>query len=213
MKKTILLIVISTLVFFTSVCKKSDKKYFNGTIEYAYSYSSDSLNVDSLIAARPVKGSFRYDEYNYQSRFINTDTFTYYYSGRLNKCIAEAGNTKKYECEDYSLMTDSVLAVKEYLTEEKVLGYSCRILELQKKNSVVKYYISTDLKIAPATYKLHKSYNWDVYGEKSEGGLILKLEHRFKSFTMSGIATGISVRKDNFNALEINDSLFSQICK
>jgi hypothetical protein len=198
---------------FIPACNNEDKKYFTGTIEYTYTYSSDSLNTDSLTKERPAKGIFRYDENNYQSRFINTDTLTYYYSGTMNKCIAEAGSTKKYECEDYGVMTDSVLAVKEYVTEEKVLGHSCRILELQKKNSLVKYYISTNLKIAPATYRLHKSYNWDDYGEKSNGGLILKLEHRFKSFTMSGIATSLKVMNDGFSALEINDTLFSQICK
>jgi hypothetical protein len=197
----------------TPACKNSDKKYFTGTIEYAYTYTSYILNTDSLTKVRPAKGNFRYDKKNYQSKFINTDTITYYYSGHLNKCITEAGSTKKYECEDYSLMTDSVLAVKEFATEEKVLGRTCRILELQKKNSVVKYYISTDLRIAPATYKLHKSYNWDVFGEKSNGGLILKLEHRFKSFTMSGIAIEIIEGHKKFNALEIHESLFAEICK
>jgi hypothetical protein len=151
-------------------CTNSVDIYFNGTIEYAYTYSSDSLNIDSLVTARPVKGLFRYDENNYQSRFINADTITYYYSGPMNKCIAGSGNTKNYECEDYSLMTDSILAVKDYATEEKILGYSCRILELQKKNSVVKYFVSTELKIAPSTYRLHKSYNWDVYGENQTVG-------------------------------------------
>ena len=155
----ILLLIVISIIFLTPACKNAGKKYFRGTIEYAYTYSSNILNTDSLTKARPAKGIFRYDENNYQSRFINTDTITYYYSGSVNKCIAQAGSTIKYECEDYTLMTDSVLAVKEYATEEKVLGHSCRILELQKKNSVVKYYVSTNLRIAPATYKLHKSYN------------------------------------------------------
>lgn len=213
MARIFIIISFSAVILPTPACKNEDKKYFTGTIEYAYTYSSNILNADSLTKERPSKGIFRYDENNYQSQFINTDTITYYYSGSLNKCIAEAGSIKKYECEDYGVMTDSVLTVKEYATEEKVLGHSCRILELQKKNSLVKYYVSTDLRIAPATYKLHKSYNWDVYGTKANGGLILKLEHQFKVFTMRGIAGEIKEGHQKFKALEINESLFTEICK
>jgi hypothetical protein len=213
MARIFLIIFISTTLKPIPACYNAGNKYFNGTIEYAYSYSSDLLNIDSLSKARPAKGIFRYDKNNYQSQFINADTITYYYSGSMNKCIAEAGSIKKYECEDYSLMTDSVLAVKEYATEEKVMGHSCRILELQKKNSWVKYYYTTDIKMAPATYEKHKAYNWDVYGKKANGGLILKGEHRFKAFSMMGIATEIKEGHQKFKALEINESLFKRICK
>lgn len=213
MTRTNLSIVLSTILMLFSACSTPAKKYFTGTIEYAYTYSSNILNVDSLTEKRPAKGIFRYDDNNYQSRFINTDTVTYYYSGSLNKCIAETGNTNKYECEDYSLITDSVLAIKDYATGEKILGHPCRFLELQKKSSVVKYYYSTDMKIAPATYKKHKAYNWDVYGTTSSGGLILKLEHQFKLFTMWGIAININDKKESFTALEINDTLFNKLCK
>jgi hypothetical protein len=197
---------------FTGCGKAGKVKYFTGTIEYTYSYTSDFLNADSLTNTRPVNGFFRYDEKNYQSRFIGKDTETYYYSGIRNKCIAEAGSPVEYDCEDYSVVTDSVLSTKIYNTDEKVLGYSCKILEIQKRNSSVKYYVSTDLRIAPVTYRLHKSYNWDIYGEKAEGGLILKLEHRFKSFTMSGIAKKPEIISENFNALEISDKKFDEFC-
>ncbi|MEI2739164.1 MAG: hypothetical protein V9F01_10290 [Chitinophagaceae bacterium] len=195
-------------------CKnKGKEKYFTGTLKYSYTYISDSLNTDSLKKLRPAKGYFRYDTSNYQNRFTGADTFTYYYSGKLNKCLSESGSSKKYECEDYSIMTDSVLSVKDYATEEEIHGYSCRILELQKKNSWVKYYYATDMRIAPATYKNHKAYNWDVYGTKANGGLILKMEHRFKKFTMSGVADSLSIVKGDFKALEIDEALFSEICK
>ncbi len=115
-------------------------------------------------------------------------------------------------CEDYSVLTDSVLSVKLYGTDEKILGYSCKILEMQKTTSRVKYYVSTDMKIAPATYLRHKSYNWDVYGEKAEGGLILKLEHKFKSFTMSGVATDVKIMKDNFSALKMSGKDMDEFC-
>ena len=193
--------------------KKKKEKYFTGTVEYTYTYISDSLNTDSLKKRRPANGYFRYDTSNYQSRFTGADTFTYYYSGNLNKCLSEPVSSKKYECEDYSIMSDSVLFIKDYLTEEEILGYSCRILELQKKNSWVKYYYTTDLRIAPVTYKNHKAYNWDVYGTKAGGGLILKMEHRFSKFVMNGVAVNLRIEKGDFKALDIEESLFSEICK
>ena len=152
-----------------------------------------------------------YDAINYQSRFINHDTVTYYYSGKLNKCIEATGNRKNYECEDYGTATDSVISIKEYATEEKVLGYDCRVIEMQKQRSLVKYYFSTVIRLAPATYEKHRAYNWDIYGEKAGGGLVLRLEHRFEHFTMKGIATSLH-KFDNFRALEIEDSVFARSC-
>ena len=208
----------SFLIFFLSAllhisgCKSSANKYFTGTIEYAYSYSSDSLKVDSLTAARPKKGFFRYDENDYQSRFIGAGTNTYYYSGALNKCVSESGVQKNYMCEDYGATTDSVLTFKLYDTGEKVLGYSCKILEIQKTSSWVKYYVSKEIKMSPVTYRKQRAYNWDFYGEKAEGGVVLKLEHRFKTFTMSGIATGLKEYDTDFKALQMDENKFAEIC-
>lgn len=193
-------------------CKNSGNKYFTGMIGYDYSYSSDSMNADSIAKLRPATGIFRYDEINYQSRFFGKDTVSYYYSGTLNKCLSQTGSRPDYACEDYGLVTDSVLNWKLYQTNEKVLGYSCKILEMQKRNSWVKYYISEELKIAPATYKTHRSYNWDVYGEKADGGLILKMEHRFNSFTMKGTAIVIEKGGPGFKALEPDETKFTEFC-
>jgi hypothetical protein len=196
-------------------CKKiKENKYFTGTIEYRYTYISDSLNTDSLTKERTGHSYFRYDTINYQSRFTGKDTATYYYSGLRNKAISFTGNPVVYGCEDYSVFTDSVLSVKHYDTEATVLGYNCEILEIQKKNSSVLYVVSKDLIIAPGTYRQHQSYNWDVYGREAGGGLILLSEHRFKKFTMIGVATAVQISKEpGFRALEINDSLFAVLCK
>ena len=207
-----LLIVLFT---FIASCKEDNKEatYFTGELTYKYTYSSSELNADSLKQNRPEKAVFRFDTINYQSQFIGKDTFTYYYSSLLNKSVSKTNDKFDEGCEDYSLPTDSILSFKVYDTDEKVLGYACRILEFQSKIFYTKYYISKDLKIAPATYEKHKAYNWSFYGEKADGGLILKLEHRFKKFTMSGIATYVIAKDENFKALEIDDSTLKQICK
>jgi hypothetical protein len=196
-----------------SACKtKSNQSYFTGTIEYTYTYSSNLLNADSLAKAMPAKSRFRYDLENYQSVFYGKDTTTWYYSGRLNKCIGKLSSQPDLTCEDYAAFTDSVLSWKLYDTDEKIMGYACRVLEMQTTHSWVKYYVSREQMIAPGTYRRHRSYNWDVYGEKTGGGLILKSEHRFTNFTMQGIATGIKQYGPDFTALELNQRLFSERC-
>ena len=203
-------LLVIFIILFIAGCKNSGNKYYTGIVEYTYTYSSDSLNIDSLTAIRPSKSILRYDTLNYQSEFIATDTIIYYYSGLYNICLSATKHRDNYECEDYSAFTDSVISYRLYDTDEKILGYPCKILEVQKKNSWLQYYVSNELKISPGTYRKHVSYNWDFYGEKTNGGLILRSEHRFKSFTMHGIATAVNIKPGNFKALEIDEKLFSQ---
>jgi hypothetical protein len=206
------LIIVVTCLFIVS-CSSPDNKYFTGTIEYAYTYASDSLNADSLAKTRPSKGSFRYDTINYQGKFMGIDTMTHYYSGQFNKSLSRLSSLGNFECEDYSTFTDSVISWKLIDTDQKILGYSCRILEVQKKNSWLQYYVSNDLKVGPATYRRHASYNWDFYGEKANGGLILRSEHRLRYFTLKGIVTAIDRKNGDFKALEIDEKLFPEYCK
>jgi hypothetical protein len=201
------------MLLITGACNNSKhEEYFSGEVVYSYTYENSILNTDSLAKERPVKGIFRYDGNNYQSQFQGKDTFTYYYSGSLNKALSQAGSSLHYECEDYGIATDSVLSWKLYPAEEKVFGQHCDILELQKKTSFVKYYVSREEKTAPPTYQKHKAYNWDFYGEKANGGLILKMEHRFTIFTMKGIATDLKKQDAKFKALEIDEKKMIEIC-
>lgn len=213
MKTGTIPIALLIMIAATTACTgKAGQGYFTGTIEYAYTYESNVYNTDSLARERPSKGEFRYDETNYRSRFFGKDTVTYNYSGMLNKCVYVSGNGNDYTCEDYSAETDAVLSWKLYDTTAKVMGQSCRILEMQKKNSWVRYYVSRETSIAPATYNRHRSYNMDFYGDKAKGGLILKLEHRFKHFTMKGQALEVINKGKQFSAFDIADEEFLKFC-
>lgn len=182
-------------------------------IEYVYTYESNVLDSDSLTNVRPAKGVFKYDLGSYQSSFWGKDTITYSYSGLFNKCLSQTGSITDYECEDYSIATDSVLNWKLYPTSEIIMGHSCKIFEMQKRSSWVKYYISEEAKIAPATYNKHRAYNMDIYGKNADGGLILKLEHRFKYFSMKGLAVDLSKKDNQYKAFEITDTIFINHCK
>jgi len=208
-----------------------------GTIEYQYSYESSTLNVDSLTKYKPYKSEFRFDTINYQSRFFGIDTMTYYYSGQLKKCISQTNSDKNVACEDYSIATDSIIFFKItetsneimghpfriierqgkyfyiYEKTERIMGHHCRIIEWQGKYFYNIYYVSTDLKIAPYTYKDHLAYNWKFYGEKTGGGLILKSEHRFKNFTMRSNVVNIKEEGNDFKSFMIGNDQFDIYCK
>jgi hypothetical protein len=53
----------------------------------------------------------------------------------------------------------------------------------------------------------------DVYGKKADGGLILKLEHWFKNFTMKGQAVEIRKKDRQYKSFEIADTVFNNYCK
>lgn len=205
------LVFVSYFLLFLNSCS-NQPHYFTGEIKYQYTYESNTLNIDSLIKQKPHESIFRYDTLNYQSRFIGTDTITYYYSGKLNKCVSQTNSRKNFECEDYSITNDSIISFKIYDTDEIVLGHRCKIIEWQGKYFYNKFYVATDLNISPATYKKHLAYNWKFYGEKTEGGLILKSEHRFKNYTMKGVAVSINKEPNNFNALKIGNEILEKIC-
>ncbi len=212
--KTLITPVI-TLILLLNVygCNtKNEEAYFSGEVVYSYSYESNTLNTDSLTKERPSQSILRYDMSGYQSQFIGKDTVTYYYSGNLNSCVSQNDSTKEFECEDYGIFTDSVISWKRHPANEKILDQDCDILEIQKKNSFVRYYVSKQNRIAPLTYQKHRSYNWDVYGEKANGGLILRSEHRFKNFTMNGIATSVKNYSVKFKALEMDEKTMTEIC-
>jgi hypothetical protein len=187
--------------------------HFTGTIEYKYTYESNSLNTDSLAKHKPYKSEIRFDTLNYQSRFFGKDTITYYYSGLSAKCITQINSQEQFECEDYRIATDTVISCKVYETKEKVLGHTCRIIKCQGKYFYNIFYVATELKMSPGTYKNHVAYNWKFYAEKTGGGIVLKSEHRFKNYTMKGIAVNIQSGGSEFKALSIGDDRFINTCK
>ncbi len=188
-----------------------DESYFTGKITYQYSYASDLMDVDSLSKLKPMFGEFRYDLLDYQSKFIGKDTITYYYMGNINKGIwkNEVGH---YECEDYGFPTDSIISFRVYDSSQKILGHEIKVLEFQSKLFWTRYYVSKNLQIAPETYKKHTAYNLSFYGNQTDGGLILKLEHKFKNYTMFGDLSELKKHKPDFKAIEINRNEIMNAC-
>ncbi len=179
----------------------TQKQLFLGRVEYDYTYTSALLNTDSLKKVKPHTGIFLYDTGHYESRFYGRDTVVYIYSGNANKAVSQTNGRWDTACEDYSVYTDTATAVRLLETTEKVQGSDCSILEFTGRYFATRYWVSKRFILSPAVYNRHNAYNWRFYAEHSGGGLILKLEHRFKQYTMHGVARKIVSGNDSHSAI------------
>ncbi len=199
-------------------CKKkpapnSTDKWFEGRIVYHYTYHSDSLDADSLALWKPHSGMMLFEKDNYKSVFWGKDTLTYLYLAELNKGYSYKGSGRDEQCEDYSQPTDSILSFHIYPTDDKILGYPCKVLEYQSKYFWNRYFVSTAHRLSPGSYQNHRAYNWSFYGEKTGGGIILKMEHRFGRYTMKGIALEVDTsRAMPGNRIDYDKKRVAQIC-
>lgn len=195
--------ILTSLLFWE--CSHTDLEvYFTGQITYKYSYKSAHLNIDSLAHLKPEIGVFRYDLENYQSQFIGGDTTTYYYLSSANKA-AWINDEGIYECENYGVPTDSIIAFKIYNTNEKIQDHDVDVLEFQSKHFWTRYYVSKELKLSPKVYEDHLAYNMSFVGKETNGGLILGVEHRFKDYTMIGRIVALNQSDNEFNAIQLDE--------
>ncbi|MEL6254032.1 MAG: hypothetical protein AAFR87_18635 [Bacteroidota bacterium] len=208
------LLLVFQLFSCTQKAYEESFPYFQGEIEYQYSYESDILDKDSLAAIKPQKGVFRYDLNNYQSRFFSAeDTTSYYYLSETNSALSQINSRFADNCLDYGIPTDSIIYFNIYETNEEVMQHSCKVIEYKSKQMWNQYMVSKEIKISPKTYKDHIAYNWQFYGSEAEGGLILRLEHRFPTYTMKGIATRIRIFYKSEKALEISADKIKDMCR
>ena len=194
--------------------KKIEKKNaFEGLIEYAYSYQSDSLNIDTLRTQHPSSGMMIYKDSMYKSVFVaNHKTETYIYNN-AEGIAYDLSAEDSIDCEDYKIQKDSVLRYDIHETDEKILGHEVKILEFDTKYATQRFYFSTKFKVAPYNYDKHLAYNWKFYKEKANGGVLLKVEHIFKKFTMISIATKIEQKEIDPKVFEIDKSKLTTTCR
>ena len=211
-------VLLILLIFQIFACRQENYEekfpYFQGEVEYAYTYESEVLDVDSLNENKPHTGVFRYDLDNYKSTFFSQiDTLSYYYLSETNSALAQDNAQIVRECENYGIPTDSIIYFNVYETNEEVMRHSCKVIEYKSKQLWNQYFVSKEIKVSPNTYKDHFAYNMEFYGRESDGGLILKLEHRFKKYTMKGIATRIRIFYKSESALELSAEKIKKLCQ
>lgn len=186
---------------------------FEGIIEYAYSYQGDSVNGDTLDAARATTGKMIYKGSKYKSVFIGKNTESYIYDNDTGLANFISSETDSIDCEDYTVQNDSILFFQIINTDEKILGEKVKILKFSSVYATHRFYFSLKHKVAPSNYDKHEAYNWKFYKEKADGGVLLKVEHIFKKMKMTGIATKLEARPVSAKEFEIDTSKLKAVCR
>lgn len=184
-----LMLVSCTEQTLADLPETGQRSWFTGKVSYAYTYTSDSLNADSLATVRTRTGEMIYAGADYLSRFRGLDTMVYLYMSALNKCYSPPHGAEPATCEDYGVPTDSVIKILLTENTDTILGEPCDRLEMTCANASHTYWVARNVKAHPGSYERHEAYNWKEYGTAAKGGIILMNEHRFTKFTMRGIAT------------------------
>jgi hypothetical protein len=108
--------------------------------------------------------------------------------------------------------TDAILNWKIIDTDEKILGEAVKILEFSTSNIVNRYHYSLKHKVAPFNYDKQLAYSWKFHKELTGGGVLLKVEHIFKKFSITGVATKIETRNVADEEFEIDENRLKRHC-
>jgi hypothetical protein len=212
----ILLSIINALSNCKTTTKNERQDSFEGIIEYAYTYQSDSINIDSLKTNRPSSGQMVYKDSLYKSvfiGFIGKNTESYIYDNHTGIAFHLSISSDSIDCEDYTAQNDTVFSYQIIETGEKILGEEVNILEFVSKYATQRFYYSLKHKVAPFNYDKHLAYNWNFYKEKTNGGVLLKVEHIFKKFTMIGIATKIEAKEISIKEFRFDLNKLKAACR
>lgn len=210
---SILLVLLSGITSCQQQKAEQSDGFFQGELHYHYSYQSDVHNLAYLKSIRPKISVFRFDSNNYQSTFYGADTISYYYNSHKNVAISSKNMIFEPDCQDYSINPEQRLSSKVYDTDELVMGYPCKVIEFETTNGFYRYHVSTEIFLPPPTYQNHLAYNWAFYGKQAKGGIILRMETRFRDFTMIGEITKIGWYRNGQKAWTISEKLLDQACK
>ena len=170
------------------------------------------MNIDSLKAQRPSKGKMIYKDSMYKSMFFGKDTAIYIYDNNSGISYNFSEKNDSIDCEGYKTNSDTVSRFEIMETNEKILGQKVKILEFDSKYATNRFFYSLTHKVAPFNYDKHLAYNWKFYKEKTNGGVLLKVEHIFKKFTMIGIATKIEAKTVSESEFVIDKTKLKNTC-
>jgi len=182
--------IITILIFLSSYLQND---YFEGGILYDHEFTSSTLDLDSLKAAKSFRSAYIFKNKYYKGFTFTSDTLFFIYDGESARCLYSRSSQDDVYCYDYSVPDKDDLKSWRILDEERtILGHRCKILEFQYNDYLSKYYFTTELKLDPRVYKTHIAYDYKKRLELTDGGVTLLSEHIYGDYTMSIRATKVS---------------------
>lgn len=178
----------------------SDNDLFVGKILYKYSFT-DLKGNDITDKLKLYFGSEQYyfiDKLNYKTydennnlvQLYNSETNTYYY-------FSKDKTAKKF---DGATLTSQTFKVTKLDKREKIAGYDCESIQVEKDNSTTIYYFSKAIATDPKIFAKHNFGEWDKYLEATHGALTLKFIMTDHKNGYIWISTAIDVSKQKLTA-------------
>src|SRR5262245_57765163 len=186
---------------------KSDKNYFVGMILYKNAYTDlKGNNIMERIAPFVCreqhyfidgKNYKAYDEHNNWVQLYNSATNTYYYFNKDKTATRYDGAT----------VTSQNFVVTKLDTTEKIAGYDCQAIQVERDNSTTIYFFRPAIKTDARAFSRHHFGEWNRYLETTGGALSLKFimkDHK-NGYIWTSTATEVKSLK-----LEARDFVFPE---
>ena len=170
MRKLFITIVLSIVLFNSEALAKN----FVGKILYKNSFTDLNGNDITSRLAQVLGLEQHYftdgenykaldEKNNWQQLFLGKSNFYYFFSA--NKSAQKI---------DVSAISPQKIKIIKLDKTERIAGYNCNLLQVEKEDSTTIYYYSSSVKIDPKLFANHYLGAWNQYLEASEGALALK---------------------------------------
>ena len=193
MRKLFITIVLSVVLFNSEALAEN----FVGKILYKNSFT-DLKGNDITSRLAPVLGLEQHyftDGENYKA-LDEKNNWLQLFLGKSNSYYFFSAN-KSAQKIDVSAISPQKIKIIKLDQTEKIAGYNCNLLQVEKEDSTTIYYYSSSVKIDPKLFANHYLGEWNQYLEASEGALALKFviaNHKAK-YIWQAVATQVTKLK------------------
>lgn len=173
----------------------AQNEYFEGTITYDLVYQ-DKTGEMTDEEAKQFMG-------NEQKYSIKGNKYISEMNGMLSVKQICAGNDTLYSMMgginalmfiDTKENLDSLISYTITDTEETILGYDCKLLEIKSTEGLTRYYFSPKIVVNPEDYKNHEYGFWKFSLEVTGGALPLKSISDYEDLKLVTVAKSIELK-------------------
>jgi hypothetical protein len=170
--------------------------YFEGELTFKTYVSRSTSPGDRQRETQDGLSKYLYKDAYYKGITRLKDTLVYLYNGNLARCILYTSGDHRSYCMDYSKKdTDRPKRIRLLKETKHINGYKCIGVEVKYKDRVTRSYYHTALKLDPAVYQTHKAYGYDRIMKMALGGILVRSENVYPTYTLYADLINIFPRK------------------
>ncbi|MDB5256778.1 MAG: hypothetical protein JWM14_1473 [Chitinophagaceae bacterium] len=177
------LLTLLLLVLITCSLQKK-KEYFEGELIFNQTYTSEKLNVDSLMATSPNGAYYLINQRYYKGLAYTDDSAQFVLDGAAGRNFTKTKNDKGFTCEDVTMLNMDAPLIHRNDKIEVVNGFRCKSFEATVYGRKSVYYYSLDYQFNPMIYSNYQKWNWKQLMEASEGGITIKSIHYSNDYNL-----------------------------